>query len=319
MSQPEGPTPVPQPALPDGLPVARTHAEEALSFPLAGFPARSSVAEPALAPPPPGPPPSPPSMPSLSIPAVPPPSPSAEAPSVPILVRPSPTAAPPPSPRAMPAAADSYAVQRVSRSEFVPSMEAFDQPPRRRAPLLPIAIAVAAVVVVAGLAWLLWPSPSTPAASDTSGATAPAPARAEDAARLDSLLPAGYPSGVCQPVDVPAGALAKVRCGRNSETDGPDSATYTLAADVDSLRALFEAATHDGVVVVCPGNIQSPGPWRRNSAPGKEAGVLVCGLPGNTPTVAWTDNDHLLLSVTQSSGAPSATLTKLYNWWSLHS
>lgn len=227
----------------------------------------------------------------------------------------------PPSPRVTPRPAESPAGQQAWRPDSGPAgVEVFDQPPRRRrVPLGPIAAATAVVVVVAGLAWMLWPSSSTPAASDASGVTTPAVARAEDAARLVSLLPAGYAAGVCQPIDAPAGALAKVRCGRNSETDGPDTATYTLAADSDSLRGLFEAASRDGVVVVCPGNIQSPGPWRRNSAPGKEAGVLVCGLPGNTPTVAWTDNEHFLMSVTQSSGAPSETLAKLYNWWSLHS
>lgn len=283
------PTPVPQPHQPTrpiGGPGARPGAEEPLAFPLAGFPGRAPAAAPETSPPP-------------RRPATPP----------------APPAAGPPNPIATSSA---YAEERAPRS-FVPPLEAFDLPPRRRSPLLPAAVAIAVVVVVAGLVWLLWPSSSTPAASETSSTTTTAPSTAADRARLDALLPAGYPAGVCSPVDAPAGALAKVRCGRNAEPDGPDSATYTLAADIDSLRTLFDSATHGGVIVVCPGNIQSPGAWRRNSTPGQEAGVLVCGLPGNTPTVAWTDNDHLLLSVTQSNGAPSSTLAKLYTWWSSHS
>ncbi|MDT5173757.1 MAG: hypothetical protein QOG37_1008 [Mycobacterium sp.] len=43
----------------------------------------------------------------------------------------------------------------------------------------------------------------------------------------------------------------------------------------------------------CPGNIQSPGPWRRNGTPQKTSGVLFGGIQESRPTVAWTDDDDL--------------------------
>lgn len=223
MSQPEDSTPVPlpqQPTLPIDAPAAHNVAAEPLAFPLAGFPGRPVVDDPGPGPRPPVPPP----------------------------------AARPPAPVARPA----YPARPGPRVEFVDPLDAFDQPARRRSPLLLPAVVAVALVAVGVLGWVLWPSSSTPAAGEDSGPGAPPSASAEDAARLDGLLPAGYPAGACSPVDVPSGALAKVRCARNTETDGPDSATYTLAADIDSLGTLFDAVTKGGAIVVCPGNIQSP-------------------------------------------------------------
>jgi hypothetical protein len=81
---------------------------------------------------------------------------------------------------------------------------------------------------------------------------------------------------------------------------GPPSATSTLGEN----KAAFDAALNDmaqaSTTVNCPGNIQSPGPWRRNATPDKVSGVLFCGVQDGRPTVAWTDEARRVLSEVQS-------------------
>jgi serine/threonine-protein kinase len=128
----------------------------------------------------------------------------------------------------------------------------------------------------------------------------------------------GYPSSACTPADVPGTALARVDCSGNVDAGGPPSATYTLLGDKGALSAAFDAEVRDTRVVNCPGNIQSPGPWRRNATPQRINGTLVCGFSGDVPTLAWTDEDDLLLSsVDGATGGPN--LDQLYVWWSSHS
>jgi hypothetical protein len=175
-----------------------------------------------------------------------------------------------------------------------------------------IAAAVAAVVLVVLAAWFLWPS-----GDDATQAATPA----IDAAAVDALkdvLPAGYPSEACQPVQAPEGATAKVECSKNTDVGGPPKATYTLMKDADALKQAMDDVIADAGIVNCPGNIQSPGPWRRNATPTKVAGNLVCGLPQGKPMVAWTNDANLVLNVTKA-GPEGPTLDQLYQWWSNHS
>ena len=81
---------------------------------------------------------------------------------------------------------------------------------------------------------------------------------------------------------------------------GPLSATYTLVSDKAALDAAFDDIVRASTRVNCPGNIQSPGPWRRNATPQKTSGVLFCGIQEARPTVVWTDDDDLLVSTVQS-------------------
>jgi hypothetical protein len=179
---------------------------------------------------------------------------------------------------------------------------------------------VIVALVVVGLAfWLLRPSsddPSPEAQPPTSAS--PTPPNAEDAARLLRLLPQGYPEDSCEAVAPPKNALAQVNCDKNSDPGGPLSATYTLARDKAALDATFNDALAAANRVNCPGNIQSPGPWRRNATPEKISGTLFCGLQEGRPTVAWTDDAKLVVSVVHA-GPPGPTLPQLYEWWSSHS
>ena len=185
------------------------------------------------------------------------------------------------------------------------------------------AAALAAVAFIGGLAfWLLRPSAGTSdsgmAATATSTPPVSTPPDAEAQARLYGLLPPGYPAGTCKPVTSPEGALAAVSCGQNIDPGGPPSATYTLVGDRAALGVAFDELVKSTSVVNCPGGIQSPGPWRRNATPNVISGTLVCGVQQSEPTLAWTDDAELLISVTQS-GPQGPTLEQLYAWWSSHS
>jgi serine/threonine kinase PknH len=185
------------------------------------------------------------------------------------------------------------------------------------------AAALAVAVVVGGLAfWLLRPSSSAPGStagdsvfSTTTASASPDP-EAQD--RLMRLLPAGYPVDSCKPVAAAEGVLAEVNCEKNSDPGGPLSATYTLVRDKAALDAAFDDIVRSSTRVNCPGNIQSPGPWRRNATPQKTMGALFCGIQESRPTVVWTTDEDLLVSAVQS-GQQGPTFEQLYQWWSSHS
>jgi hypothetical protein len=184
----------------------------------------------------------------------------------------------------------------------------------------PILAGVAGVVAVGLAAWLFWPSSAAqgPAGADSEPSTTQRPVDGAAQAKLLRLLPPGYPSSACKQVEPPEGALAQVDCAQNADVDGPPSATYTLLSDKSALQAVFDEAVRETAVVNCPGNIQSPGPWRRNATPQQVSGTLVCGLQQSRPTLAWTDDIVSLLGVVRAD--PRGTsLDQLYAWWSSHS
>lgn len=185
---------------------------------------------------------------------------------------------------------------------------------------LPLIAGVAAVLIAGLTAWLLWPSsddPSTSAAGSTS-TTAPTATVSPEQRKLLGILPPGYSSTACTQADLPTEAVASVECERNSDAGGPTSATYTMYADKGALKSGLDAVVRDTRIVNCPGNIQSPGPWRRNATPQQAAGTLLCGLRDNVPKVAWTDDASLVLSTVEGAqGGPD--LDQLYVWWSSHS
>jgi serine/threonine kinase PknH len=191
---------------------------------------------------------------------------------------------------------------------------------RSRRPVVLAVSATAAVVLLGVAAWAFWPSSTTqgdegrPAQADgTSSATSD-----QADARLRQLLPPGYPAGSCESVVPAKGAAAQLSCAANTDPGGPLSATYTLAQDDAALTALFDDIVATSSVVDCPGNIQSPGPWRRNATPETIAGTLVCGFAQSRPTVAWSTVENRMISEVQS-GPQGPNLVQLYSWWSSHS
>lgn len=175
-----------------------------------------------------------------------------------------------------------------------------------------VLIAVAAVLITV----LIRRDPAPPTTASTSPTTASETADAQAQARLTRLLPAGYPTGSCEPGSIPTGARAVMSCEANTDAGGPTSGTYTLVEDAAALRAAFDEVMGRSSTVVCPGNIQSPGPWRRNANPAVAAGTLYCGTDGGKAVIAWTTDSELLLNVVEADGR---AMDGLYRWWSTHS
>lgn len=192
-------------------------------------------------------------------------------------------------------------------------------PPQQKKPGWLIAAAIVGVVIVGIVVWLLIPSGGDTGGEAASTTTTPAnTADPEAEAELRALLPRGYTADACELQTPPTDALAEASCGANTDPGGPPSATYTIAADDTALDTAFNDVVEASTIVTCPGNIQSPGPWRRNATPQKVSGVLFCGMQGSRPVVAWTNTDDSLMAVVKSD-AQGPTLDQLYTWWSSHS
>ncbi|MGV0746104.1 hypothetical protein [Mycolicibacterium sp. XJ870] len=188
---------------------------------------------------------------------------------------------------------------------------------RKRAKLA--LVTAGAVVVVAVVALVAWLVASGPSDESSSTATESSEVADPDQMRLADMVPAGYPQDSCVPAaSAPGTALAAVSCGRNTDPNGPPSATYTLMPDKAALTAAFEQVVASSTTVVCPGRIQSPGPWRRNATPDQISGILFCGIRQGHPMVAWTDEARMLLSQAHAD-AQGPTFPELYAWWSSHS
>lgn len=108
-------------------------------------------------------------------------------------------------------------------------------------------------------------------------------------------------------------------CQGNADLVAPSTATYTLARTPAAMRAELDRAMGwpGTVTTVCPGNMQSPGPWRRLANPNEPVGTLWCGLRGDQPVLAWTLDAELFVARIESPEA--GALDQLYNWWALHS
>ena len=235
--------------------------------------------------------------------------------------RPRPTLPPPPPPPGYAGLAAEVPAggQRFSGElpDFRPAQKV--RRPRPQAPKVnPVVVlwSVAGVLTVAAgvLIAMLVMRESEPAPTAAPQPTATVDTAAQE--ELMGLLPAGYPSGSCDPSAAPAGARAVMTCAANTDADGPASGTFTLADDEAALQAAFGDVVSGSTTVVCPGNIQSPGAWRRNATPNVAAGTLYCGIDGDKAVIAWTTDSDLLLNVVQ---ADRRAMESLYRWWSSHS
>ena len=162
-------------------------------------------------------------------------------------------------------------------------------------------------------------STSTASSSSTRSTPTPPPPRPEDFAKVTRVLPPGYPPDTCLPAAATeTGGIATLTCGRNADPGGPMTGLYTVFPDRTALNDAFDRAVGASEQLICPGNIQSPGPWRRNATPEKTAGILFCGTRDQKPVIVWSDTERLLLSTVQSTG-DGPTLEALYAWWTQHS
>jgi serine/threonine-protein kinase len=189
-----------------------------------------------------------------------------------------------------------------------------------RRPIVIVWAVAAAVALIATVLWarLIWPSSTPPESASPAPSTTATPSAAPTPAALVRLLPPGYPRGTCTPAPTASDTPAAVSCGPNTDPGGPSSATYTLYRDLAGLQSALTDTVNRSAPMVCPPNIQSPGPWRRNDSPTVPRGTLFCGVQAGQPVVAWTTDEKLLLSVVRA-GAPGASLEGLYAWWGTHS
>lgn len=241
---------------------------------------------------------------------------------------PHPTSPPPPAPSA-PLLVESPQPPKTLAPFEIPRPGPESTPPRarERARLLQIGgAALAATVLVIGLTvWFTSSSEDHPAqdtnlgASDlsTAASSSSLPQSSTDATRLFQALPPGYPVGVCNAQTPTDGSQAQVEC---SVTPGPGQApvsvTHLLMPTSAALKADFDHLISTYSVVLCPGNIQSPGPWQSKSNPGKISGTVACGLDQGRPVVAWTTDGTLLLSTVTAPGTgPDNSLDPLFAWW----
>jgi serine/threonine kinase PknH len=155
--------------------------------------------------------------------------------------------------------------------------------------------------------------------SATSSLT-PSSAAPEAQNRLLKLLPTGYPPGTCEPESEPmSGAIVSVRCGQNTDANGPTVATYGLFSDLKGLQDAFSDFTGSDTIVKCPGDKASPGTWWHNKNPNTVLGQIACGkTKGDEPEVMWTNQQTMVFALV--SGEPQGpNLDQLYNWWTSHS
>lgn len=218
-----------------------------------------------------------------------------------------------PSTRHPAARADSLQLQPAK-----PLRRRTDATTRNRMAAAGIAAAVV-LTVVALIIWLTIPSPAPNPDTATPTATATT-APADITARLTRLLPAGYPAGTCTPTPTSDDSVAAtVTCGPNRDAGGPTGAVYTLYRDATALQDAFKTVMATAATQVCPGRIQSPGPWRKLANPSVTQGTVFCGVRDSRPTLAWTSDSDLFLASIQSRAPDGPSLDQIYTWWSSHS
>jgi serine/threonine kinase PknH len=144
--------------------------------------------------------------------------------------------------------------------------------------------------------------PSTPPPSDTQG-------------RLLRLLPSGYPPGRCTPQSRPMpGALVSVKCGPNTDPNGPTIAAYGLYSDLKVLQDAFNGFTGSVSIVSCPGGKASPGTCWHTNDPNTILGQLACGIyTGSEPQVMWSNQLAMQFALVGGK-PPGPSLDRLYKW-----
>lgn len=235
--------------------------------------------------------------------------------------RPRPTDAPAPvAPRPGPDAhqrpLSPYPTPSAQPPRSSPPAPVFTTTPSRTGPSTRT-LAVSAVVLVGVLlvAVAVWSLLTSDDGAGTQADPTPTPSAAA-VQRVKNLVPKGYADGDCTPT--PGTDRPSLTCSSNADPGGPQSATYAIYPDRQSLQEAFNATTATFDRMVCPGNIQSPGPWRRNAAPTQVAGTLFCGTERGQAVVVWTSDAQSLLNVAEA-GAQGPSLTQLYTWWTYHS
>ncbi len=185
--------------------------------------------------------------------------------------------------------------------------------PSKRARMAATA-AVLVVVAVIGLSVWAVLRPNGAEGQGSNASTNELPSQG-NVAQVEGMLPKGYSSENCAATSDTS--RPSLTCGPSAEPGGPQTALYSVEPDQGALNQAFTQTIAAFARVNCPGNIQSPGPWR-HSGSDAPAGTLFCGTHDGQDVIAWTDEQRTLLSVVR--GAPQGpSLDQLYTWWANHS
>jgi serine/threonine kinase PknH len=208
-------------------------------------------------------------------------------------------------------------------------------PPSPKRNPWPIVIGAAALVLVLVLAAVSvfiftkdddTPQPHPPASSTTTPpksttskttTTSNTPAPGDLEGQLLTLIPPGYPSGVCaaatpKPDSLWATALAVVDCDQNTSPGGPSKARYGLFPNPTVLKDATDADIKLLQLATCPGETNNPETWQHPNDPKVDVGVVACGTYNNHPNMVWSNNVKLLLC--DVFGDPP-TIDELHTWW----
>ncbi|OBF82428.1 hypothetical protein A5791_04525 [Mycobacterium sp. 852002-51163_SCH5372311] len=141
-----------------------------------------------------------------------------------------------------------------------------------------------------------------------------------DLQRLLRTLPSGYPTGTCTPDTRPMpGALVSVKCGGNTDANGPTVAAYGLFPSLQSVQDAFSNFTKTFTIQSCPGNKASPGTWWHNQDPTVILGQIACGIYKATePQVMWSNQQTMVFGLVGGK-LQGPGLDQLYKWWASHS
>ncbi|ORJ63874.1 serine/threonine-protein kinase [Mycobacterium simiae] len=160
--------------------------------------------------------------------------------------------------------------------------------------------------------------PQTTTSQTTTRLSTPTSTPAGDLeSQLLSIVPPGYPSGVCTPAtpkpnSVWSEALAIVDCDQNTNPGGPSKARYALFPNPGVLKDAFDADIKLLQMATCPGGTTNPEPWQHPSAPKVDVGMIACGTYENHPNMVWSNQQRLLLC--DVFGDPP-TIEELHTWW----
>jgi serine/threonine kinase PknH len=159
-------------------------------------------------------------------------------------------------------------------------------------------------------------TPRTSTASTTMPTTTTmptSPAGGDPQSRLLSLLPDGYSSSSCNPVNPPLpGTLATLHCEQNSKPDGPEKAVYTLYPNSAAVSSEFatEFKQLQTMVPCAPGAENGTTTWKYDETPNVPAGSIVCGTFQDRQTLLWSNTAKLFIGLVEKP-----TPGTLYQWW----
>jgi serine/threonine kinase PknH len=126
----------------------------------------------------------------------------------------------------------------------------------------------------------------------------------DDRKLLQLATKTGLSETACSHVTPPPRSIARVDCRKIPE--GPDSGTFWLLIDTDSVNRLFDKVIDNAMLSACPAG-RSPHDWPDTN---NSQGQVSCGTYQGQPALVWSDRTKLIVGSVVGS-----TIQSLYDWW----